>query len=221
MTVLKYVTYVRVSTQEQGKSGLGLEAQKRDIEIFLSNFSEVPYEVLASFEEVQSGADDDRPKLAQALTLAKKESATLLVAKLDRLSRDVAFISTLIKNANIKVASIPNADSFMLHIYAAIAEKERKFISERTKAALAQAKLRGVKLGGLRGNSLEGARAVHALRADRAAAKVINIIAPMRERGMTLREIAEEMSLATDDKWSATKVLRVLNRVQGRQGQAA
>ena len=140
----RYVIYTRVSTAEQGKSGLGLDAQDRDIDIYLNTFSEVPWEVVGKFCNIQSGKDDDRPQLRAALALAKRTKAQLLVAKLDRLSRDVEFIAKTMKEADIKVAAMPNADPFQMHIYAALAEKERKFISERTKAALAAAKARGV-----------------------------------------------------------------------------
>lgn len=148
----KYVTYTRVSTAEQGRSGLGLQAQRRDIRLFLENYSETPYEVIGDFTDVLSGADNDRPELTKALALAKQSKATLLVAKLDRLSRKVAHIAALMDDPklSLRVAQFPNADKFQLHIYAALAEQERDFISMRTKAALAEAKANGKKLGGLR-----------------------------------------------------------------------
>ena len=134
----QYVVYTRVSTEEQGRSGLGLEAQERDIGIYLESFSEMPWEVIGRFQDVLSGKQDDRPQLAAALELVRKTGAELLVSKLDRLSRDVAFIATLIKDPKVRlrVAQMPNADPFQFHLYAALAEQERKFISERTKAAL-------------------------------------------------------------------------------------
>ncbi|MFN3711839.1 MAG: recombinase family protein, partial [Alishewanella aestuarii] len=91
----QFITYFRVSTKEQGKSGLGLDAQKRDIELFLANYAEVPWEISGSFTDVLSGADNDRPELAKALDLCRRTGATLLVAKLDRLSRKVSFVATL------------------------------------------------------------------------------------------------------------------------------
>ena len=100
----KYVVYTRVSTKEQGKSGLGLDAQRRDIDIFLETFSEIPWEIVGEFCDVQSGKDDDRPQLAAALELAKRTGAQLLVAKLDRLSRDVAFIASTMKQVEVKCA---------------------------------------------------------------------------------------------------------------------
>ena len=150
----RYVTYVRVSTKEQGKSGLGLAAQQRDIELFLQNYSDVPWEVIGAFQDVGSGADNGRPELQKALALVRKTGAELLVAKVDRLSRRVSHLSALMDDPKVKlrVASMPHADKFQLHIYSALAEQERHFISTRTKAALQAAKARGIKLGGRRGN---------------------------------------------------------------------
>ena len=144
-TMKQYVTYMRVSTKEQGRSGLGLEAQRRDIDLFLENYSEVPFEIAGEFVDVQSGGDNERPQLQEAIALSKSLKCELLVAKLDRLSRKVSFIASLIedKGVDLRVASMPYADKFQLHIYAALAEQERDFISARTKAALQAAKARG------------------------------------------------------------------------------
>ena len=141
-TTRRYVIYKRVSTKEQGRSGLGLEAQDRDIRIFLEAFSEVPWEIVGEFLDILTGTDDSRPELAKAIDLAKREKATLLVSKLDRLSRKVSFIANLMddKKLDFRVAQMPSADKFQLHIYAALAEQEREFISQRTKAALREAK---------------------------------------------------------------------------------
>jgi DNA invertase Pin-like site-specific DNA recombinase len=111
---MKYVTYLRVSTKEQGKSGLGLDAQKRDIRLYLDNYSTTPYKVLKEFLEVDSGANSARTTLNDAINLAKKHDATLLVAKLDRLSRKVSFIASLMEDRklNFKVATMPHADPF-------------------------------------------------------------------------------------------------------------
>ncbi|MQB04040.1 DNA invertase [Agrobacterium tumefaciens] len=214
----RYVVYTRVSTADQGKSGLGLEAQERDIELFLSTYhsDETPYELLAEFRDVQSGKDDDRPELAKALTLARKEKAELLVAKLDRLSRDVAFIAQTMKQATIRVASMPHADNFQLHIYAALAEQEREFISKRTKAALKVASDHGVKLGGLRDKTMQRNVAIQA-KANREAKKLIKLIGPMRQGGKSLGAIAEAlngMSVPTSrgGSWTAMQVSRVLDR---------
>ena len=132
----KFVTYKRVSSQEQGKSGLGLEAQERDIQLFLENYADAPFEVVGEFVEVHSGADNDRPQLTAAIALAKKENAVLVVSKLDRLSRRVSHLSALMEERGLdfKVAQMPHADRFQLHIYAALAEQERQFISQRRSA---------------------------------------------------------------------------------------
>ncbi|TPJ59960.1 recombinase family protein [Mesorhizobium sp. B2-6-1] len=222
----KYVTYRRVSTAEQGHSGLGLDAQERDIRLFLDNYSEVPFDVIGEFVEVQTGKDDDRPELAKALDLVRKTGAELLVAKLDRLSRKVSFIASLMddKKVKLRVASMPDADKFQLHIYAALAEQERDFISKRTKDALAAAKAKGKRLGGRRvkkdgtfalDNRIAGLKAV----ADADAARVIDFIRPLRAANQTLREIAAALHKAgiqtpRGGQWTAKQVSRTLERMQ-------
>lgn len=214
----QYVIYTRVSTEDQGRSGLGLEAQERDIAIFLDKFSDIPFEVLGEFRDVQSGADADRPELTKALELVRKTGAELLIAKLDRLSRKMSFIATLMddKKVKLRVAQMPQADKFQLHIYAALAEQERTFISERTKAALKAAKGRGVRLGGLRDKTMKRNEAIQ-VKADTEAAKVMKIIGPLRASGQTLSAIAEtldSMNIPTSrgGKWTPTQVSRVLER---------
>ncbi|GIT93166.1 resolvase [Jannaschia pagri] len=216
----QFVTYKRVSTAEQGRSGLGLEAQTRDIGIFLETYAEEPFEVLAEFTEVQSGGADDRPELAEALELVRKAGAELLVAKLDRLSRKVSFIATLMddKRVKLRVAAMPSADKFQLHIYAALAEQEREFISLRTKAALAEAKAKGTKLGGLRDKTGKRNKAVQA-QALRGAERVAGIVVPLRSQGATLREIATTLNssgvpTARGGQWQASQVQRVLQRLE-------
>lgn len=215
----KYVIYTRVSTDEQGKSGLGLEGQERDIEVFLTNFSEVPYEVLKRFQDVQSGGSDDRPQLAEALKMVRAAGAELLVAKLDRLSRKVSFIATLMddKAVKLRVASMPFADKFQLHIYAALAEQERTFISERTKAALRAAKAKGKQLGGLRDKTMKRNEAIQA-KAKSEAERVMRVVGPLRQAGATLASIAATLNdtgIATSrgGSWTPTQVSRVLERV--------
>lgn len=214
----QYVIYKRVSTKEQGRSGLGLEAQERDIQIFLQNFSEEPWEIIGQFQDVQSGGDNGRPQLRDALEIVKKTGAELLVAKLDRLSRKVSFIASLMddKRVRLRVAQMPTADNFQLHIYAALAEQEREFISRRTKEALKVAKARGVKLGGLRDKTMRRNVAVKA-KADQEAANVMQIVGPMREAGSTLVSIAnalDSMRIPTSrgGRWTAKQVSRVLAR---------
>ncbi|ACI57494.1 Resolvase domain [Rhizobium leguminosarum bv. trifolii WSM2304] len=215
---MQYVIYTRVSTEDQGKSGLGLEAQQRDIDIFLANFSEVPYEILGQFQDVLSGSDNERPELLKALALARKTGAELLVAKLDRLSRKVSFIASLMddKKVKLRVAQMPMADKFQLHIYAALAEQERTFISERTKAALRAAKNRGVKLGGLRDATMKRNVAIQE-RANGEAQRLIKVIGPLRQAGQSLAKIAEtlnDMAIAAPrgGTWSAIQVSRVIDR---------
>lgn len=215
----QYVTYLRVSTKEQGSSGLGLDAQRRDVSLYLENYSDVPFEVLAEFVEVETGTNDDRPKLAEALALVRRTGAELLIAKLDRLGRTVSHIARLMDDPKIRlrVASMPHADKFQLHIYAALAEQERDFISTRTKAALAEAKARGVQLGGLR--DATGARnaAVQAAARSRAV-KVADVVQPLRQQGATLRQIAAALNsagveTARGGQWQASQVKRVLERL--------
>lgn len=141
----QWVCYYRVSTQRQGESGLGLEAQRRSVETFLGSRGG---EVLAEFTEVESGRKSARPCLADALGLCRKRKATLIIAKLDRLARNVHFISGLMESGvEFLAVDQPTKDRFMLHIQAAFAEEEARRISERTKAALLSAKNRGVVLG--------------------------------------------------------------------------
>jgi DNA invertase Pin-like site-specific DNA recombinase len=215
----KYVTYRRVSTEDQGKSGLGLAAQDRDIQLFLENFTEVPFEVIAEFTEIETGKLNERPVLAEALELVRRTGAELLVAKLDRLSRKVSFIATLMDDPKVRfrVAQMPHAEKFQLHIYAALAEQEREFISARTKAALAEAKARGAVLGGLRDKTMQRNAAIQANAAERAE-RVRGIVWPLRKAGTPLREIAEQLNragvqTARGGKWQASQVMRVLNRL--------
>jgi len=208
----QFITYTRVSTKRQGDSGLGLEAQERDIKLYLENYATVPHEVIGSFCDVESGSKADRPELNKAIEQAKRTGATLLVAKLDRLSRSVAFIATLMEDKQLEftVATMPSADKFQLHIYAALAQQEREFISTRTKAALAEAKARGVKLGGNRPNNQARHKAVKAM-ADQNALKVSQIIKDHRSSGRSYRYIAEQLNnldvaTAKGGKWFASTV---------------
>ncbi|MER8544749.1 recombinase family protein [Mesorhizobium sp. M1169] len=214
----KYVSYRRVSRKSQGESGLGLEGQERDIELFLSTYANDP-EVIAEFREVQSGADDDRPELAKALALVRKTpDCELLVAKLDRLSRRVSFIAKIMddKKVRLRVASMPHADAFQLHIYAALAEQEREFVSRRTIAALDAAKARGVRLGGCRPQTVARNDAVKAT-ADARAAQLVGVVQPMREAGKTFAEIAQALQTmnvptARGGRWNDVTVARILRR---------
>ncbi len=142
-TDVKYVAYLRVSTQKQGYSGLGLEAQKEIITNYLKDVKPI-----AEYIEVESGRKSDRPKLKEALEKCKKEGATLIVAKLDRLARNVSFLSQLLEsNIEIVFCDFPSANKMVLHILGAISQYEAELISARTKAALQAKKARGIKLG--------------------------------------------------------------------------
>ena len=144
----KFVSYLRVSTARQGTSGLGLEAQRAAVAGFLDGGD---WTLVQEVLEVESGKRNDRPALATALKLCRKHRATLVIAKLDRLARNVAFISNLMESGVEFVAvDMPQANRFVVHILAAVAEQEAEAISKRTKAALAAAKARGTKLGGRR-----------------------------------------------------------------------
>ncbi|MBW7964139.1 recombinase family protein [Bradyrhizobium sp. BR 10261] len=140
----KFIAYFRVSTERQGKSGLGLAAQHRKISDFVSRAGTL----IGEFCDVQSGKDDSRVELQRAIQLARRENAKIVIARLDRFSRRVSFIASILdQGIGLVCAEMPNATDFQLHIFAALAQEERRLISERTKAALAEAKRRGTILG--------------------------------------------------------------------------
>src|SRR6202453_3933369 len=191
------VSYYRVSTAQQGKSGLGVEAQRAAVTKFAADNG---MDIIAEFVEVETGkgadALDRRPQLAAALALARKAKAAVVVAKLDRLSRDVAFISDLMaRRVPFIVAELgPDADPFMLHLYAALAEKERNLIADRTRVALAARKAQGVKLGNPVNLAEAGAKGAATQRADADAfaANVLPIVRQIEAAGAkTLRAIAD------------------------------
>ena len=180
----------------------------------------------AEFTEVQSGKDDDRPQLSEALKLCRLTNSTLLIAKLDRLSRNVAFLATLQQAGTKFVAcDLPEANELVVHILAAVAQAERKAISERTKAALAAAKQRGVRLGnpqlkaGTRQSALAAARA-RVQQARERASDLRDIIDHARREGLTtLRQIADrlnELGIATPQgaRWHANSIRRICNRIE-------
>lgn len=219
--MIRYVTYFRVSTERQGRNGLGMAAQERDVFLFLNGFSEVPWEVVATFTDVQSGKDDDRPELAKALVLVRKTGATLLVAKLDRLGRRLASLAAIMDDPriNLRVAESPNASKLELGIKAVIAETERDFISARTKAALREAKARGTKLGGIRPKTEARNAAVQTIaKAD--ADRVAAIVLPLRNQAKpaTLQTIADALNAANvrtarGGSWYPMQVQRTLKRL--------
>lgn len=141
---MKFVAYYRVSTKRQGRSGLGLDAQRATVQAFLKDGSEL----LAEFTDITSGKKDERTELNKAIKLARSAGARLLIAKLDRFSRRVSFIAKMMESdVGFTVAEMPTATEFQLHIFAALAQEERRLISERTRKALTQAQMRGVQLG--------------------------------------------------------------------------
>ncbi len=218
-----YVTYLRLSKESRHGRNYGLEAQRRDLDIFLGACCPDTggCDEVGSYTEFQSGAHDDRPELEKAIVHCRHKGAILLVAKLDRLSRRVSFIAGLleVKGLEFKVACMPNADKFQLHIYASLAEQEREFISERTKAGLQRAKERGVMLGGIR-PGIEKANAARRSQATEAAEKLRGVLAPMVERRETLRVMGEALEKAKilttggSSKWNPTQVSRVVKRLQ-------
>src|ERR1700677_1523334 len=141
----RVVSYIRVSTEKQGASGLGLEAQQTYVTSYCDRTGST---LLREFCEIESGRKNDRPELAKAITFAKRSKATLVIAKLDRLARNVAFVANLMEtNVAFESCDLPGANNMTVHVMAAVAENEAKAISQRTKDALAAAKARGVKLG--------------------------------------------------------------------------
>jgi DNA invertase Pin-like site-specific DNA recombinase len=208
------IAYIRVSTARQGKSGLGLEAQQAT----LARFAEAEgYQLIQTFEEIETGKGADalerRPHLSAAMKAAKQHKAPIIVAKLDRLSRDVHFISGLMthKTPFIVAELGADADPFMLHIYAALAEQERRYISKRTKEALAAKKAQGIKLGGLNAGGIrwrdEAKQRAEALR------PILHQL-----QGMSARSIAAELNTrkvptSNGGPWYAITVIRVQRRL--------
>ena len=185
--MIRYVAYFRVSTASQGRSGLGLAAQRTKIAEFL----EVGDEVVAEFVEVQSGKSDTRNELWRAIAHAKKHSAKILIAKLDRFSRKVSFIAGIMEQGiGLVVAEMQHATDFQLHIFAALAQEERRLISERTRNALAEAKRRGVVLG--RNGSVLGA--ANRQRALDYAQLMEPHIRPLHQQGESLSAIARHLN---------------------------
>jgi DNA invertase Pin-like site-specific DNA recombinase len=208
------IAYTRVSTDRQGRSGLGLEAQQAS----LARFAEAEgYTLLQTFTEVETGkgadALDRRPQLSAALKAAKKDKAPIIVAKLDRLSRDVHFISGLMthKTPFIVAELGADADPFMLHLYAALAEKERRLISQRTRDALAAKKAQGVKLGGLNAKGI--ANREEAQQRAEALRPIFAGLAGMSHRKMATELNALGVPTPAGGQWHAVTVKRVLLRL--------
>lgn len=221
------VGYVRVSTAGQGASGLGLEGQQAAIDAYAKAAGAT---VVRLYTEVESGRKSDRPELAKALAHAKRSRATLVVAKLDRLARNVAFLSRLMEaKADFVACDNPAANKLTLHILAAVAEAEA--ISARTKAALAAYKARGGKLGGAlpqcrnltqeaRQRGAQAAAVAIRAKATEAYSDLTPIVAELRDKGLTQQAIADELNrlghtTRRAKPWNQTQVGRVLQRMAG------
>ncbi|WP_295589781.1 recombinase family protein [uncultured Lamprocystis sp.] len=213
------IGYYRVSTTAQGKSGLGLEAQQAAVREFCQREG---VNLLSELTEVESGKNADRPILAQALKDAKKAGAYVVVSKLDRLSRDVHYISGLMAHrVPFLVTELgKDADPFMLHLYAALSQKERELISQRTKAGLQAAKARGAILGN-RTNLAEAQKQgadTNRSTADAFASRVWPAIQPLHAQGVSLRKIAERLGgmgikTARGGSWTAVQVSAIIKRM--------
>ncbi len=209
----KQVAYYRVSTDKQGISGLGLEAQRAAVSRFVGDSP-----LLAEFQEIESGKNHtNRPQLAAALALCRKTRATLVIAKLDRLARDVHFVSGLIKgDVHFVAVDMPQANHLTIHILAAVAEYEREAISQRTKAALQAAKVRGTRLGNPRWQESIG-RARAARNPSSVAPQVVAEMRQHRADGWTLRRISghwNALGVRTPRgaHWHPETVRAILNR---------
>lgn len=219
----KFIAYYRVSTERQGQSGLGLDGQRKAVADYLNGGS---WALVAEFTEVESGKRSDRPQLAKALDAARRKKATLVIAKLDRLARNVHFVSGLMEaGVDFVACDFPTANRLTIHILAAVAEHEARAISERTKAALAVAKARGRKLGWSNPDRKEGHREASMLgnegarrAADRFAANVLPIVKQIQASGATSqRAIAEALNArgirtARGGAWHASTVGNLLGR---------
>ena len=219
MNIKKFVAYYRVSTVQQGKSGLGLDAQKETVMNYLNGGD---WELLAEFTEVESGTSKNnntlskRPMLKQALDYCKKQKATLVIAKLDRLARNVHFISGLLESGiKFVAADFPEANELTIHLLSVFAQHETKMISTRTKDALAQAKLRGVKLGNPR---LDECRPVSSEGAINFANELKPILTSFISNNYTQRQMVEELNklnikTSRGNDWSQIQLQRTLKRL--------
>ena len=211
----KFISYCRVSTDRQGKSGLGLEAQRKAVRDYLDGGN---WQLVQEFVEVESGKHNERPQLTAALVACKKHKAKLVIAKLDRLSRNLAFIATLMESGvEFIAADMPFANKLTIHILAAVAEHEREVISERTKAALAAAKARGTRLGNPRlAEAAKRGRAALKVNARQFAANVLPIIEEIERAGITSHNAIatklNERNVATarGGKWTHVQVGAVI-----------
>ncbi len=219
MATGKFVTYFRVSTQRQGASGLGLDAQREAVARYLNGGD---WEIVGEFMEIESGrkGDDQRPQLAAALAACQKQGARLLVAKLDRLDRSVHFVSGLMRSKVKFVAvDLPEANDLTIHIMAAFAEHEAQRNSQRTKDALAAAKARGVVLGAAGPANLRHNVEERQARADAFAGRLSGLIAGMKARGLSQRAMVAELNGALvkapqGGGWGLKQLQRVIRRLK-------
>lgn len=209
-----YIAYYRVSTKEQGKSGLGLEAQRAGVRAHLQA---VCGDLAGEFTEVESGRKRNRPQLAAALAACKRNRARLIIARLDRLARNVAFVSSLMESrVDFVAADNPHASPFMVHVISAMAEEEARLTSERIKSALKAAKERGVRLGAM--GEVRARENIAA--ADAFAEKMAPIIQGLYEEGITTeRAICAELNARNiptprGGVWHNRTVGRLLHRIQ-------
>ena len=222
MAAGSFVSYLRVLTGKQQRSGLGLEAQRNAVTSFLNGGS---WTLIKEFVETESGKRDARPELAKALSLTRIHDATLLIAKLDRLYRDARFLLSLQKaRVRFVACDMPHANNFTAGILAMVAQKEHEMIAARTRDALAAAKRRGVKLGGDRGNlpavAMEGSKISAMVRSEKAQKRADDlkpIIYSLKSEGRSLAQIAQYLNqrgfpAARGGKWQAAQVMRVMNR---------
>lgn len=213
---IRYFAYLRVSTARQGESGLGMEAQRAAVEAFVHQSGGA---IVAEYVEVESGKRSDRPELAKAMAAARKAKGTLLIAKLDRLARNVAFIANLM-DAGVEFVAVdqPFASRLTLHILSAVAEDEARRISERTKAALAAAKARGTKLGSpVARQTVASARAARSAYAAKSNATTRAVVREIQASGVdTLAGIARTLQArgvktpAGRTEWQSVQVSRLL-----------
>jgi DNA invertase Pin-like site-specific DNA recombinase len=204
----KFVSYLRVSTTKQGAEGLGIEAQRKAVETYLNGGS---WELLAEFVEVESGKRGDRPKLADALAMCKKHRAKLIIAKLDRLSRSVAFLAALMERGVEFVAcDNPHANKLTVHILAAMAEHEREQIGQRTRDALARAAARGVVLGNAKQAAENKAAAIERVRALK---PILTELSALSARATAAELNVRRIATPTGAPWSAMTVIRVRARL--------
>ena len=206
---------LRVSTHSQGADGHGVAAQRRDIQLFLNSLQETA-EVVAEFVEVESGAKETRPVLEDALRICREQKASLLVQKVDRITRDLEVLARIVKDPDVtlRVASLPNADNFQIHLFGCLAAQEREFISTRTKAALAAAKAKGVVLGNPQLAEMNRNRK---RKARQFADQHSNLIWSLRNKGRTLREICAVLNdagikTARGGVFHPVQVTRILQR---------